>query len=119
MAAFLNNPLALKLVTAISNISVVNMANLNGLRNITQENFTEDVKQRCLRILQIAEPTMDDFTVEFTEEKVNKQKVSMAIDDLEGRELIITNVRVDVQSKHSVYDQDDVVKQILLSLIHI
>ena len=38
MAAFLNNPLASRLVSAINNISVVNMANLNGLRNITKEN---------------------------------------------------------------------------------
>lgn len=117
MAAFLNNPLASKLVSAISNIAVVNMANLNGLRNITQENFTEDIRQRCLRILRIAEPTMDDLSVEFTEEKVDTQKVPMAIDDLEGRELIIKNVRVDVQSTHAVYKDNDKVDQILLPFL--
>lgn len=117
MAAFLNNPLASKLVAAISNIAVVNMANLNGLRNITQESFTEDIRQRCLRILRIAEPTMDDLSVEFTEEKVDTRKVSMAIEDLEGRELIVKNVRVDVQSKHSVYDDNTVVDQVLLPFL--
>ncbi len=117
MAAFLNNSLAAQLVSAINNISVVNMANLNGLRNITQENFTEDIRQRCLRILKIAEPTMDDLTVEFTEEKVEKQKMSMATEDLEGRELIIKNVRVDVQSRHTVYNEQKAVEQILLPFL--
>lgn len=117
MAAFLNNPLASKLVEAINGIAVVNMANLNGLRNLTQENFTEDIKQRCLRILRVAEPTMEDLSVEFTQEKVDKRKVPMAIEDLEGREVIITNVRVDVQSKHSVYDNDILVDQILLPFL--
>lgn len=117
MAAFLNNPLALKIVSAISNITVVNMANLTGLRNITQENFTEDIKKRCLKILRIAEPTMEDLKVEFTEEKVDTHKVPVSIDDLEGREVIIKNVRVDVQSKHSVYNEEDVVKQVLLPFL--
>ena len=117
MAAFLNNPLASKLVSAINNITIVNMANLNGLRNITQENFTEDIRQRCLRILRIAEPTMDDLSVEFTEEKVDTRKVPMAIDDLEGRELIIKNVRVDVQSTHTVYRDNDKVDQVLLPFL--
>ena len=117
MAAFLNNPLASKLVMAISNIAVVNMANINGLRNIEQENFTEDIRQRCLRILRIAEPTMDDLDVRFTEEKVDTRKVPMAIEDLEGRDLIITNVRVDVQSRHTVYDEDAAVDHILLPFL--
>lgn len=117
MAAFLNNPLASKLVMAISNIAVVNMANINGLRNIEQENFTEDIRQRCLRILRIAEPTMVDLDVRFTEEKVDTRKVPMAIEDLEGRDLIITNVRVDVQSRHTVYDEDAAVDHILLPFL--
>ena len=117
MAAFLNNPLASKLVSAISNIPVVNMANLNGLRNITQENFTESIRQQCLRILRIAEPTMDDLSVEFTEEKVDTRKVSMEIDDLEGKELIIKNVRVNVQSKHTVYRDNNKVDQVLLPFL--
>ena len=117
MAAFLNNALAAQLVSAINSISVVNMANLNGLKNITQENFTEDIRQRCLRILKIAEPTMDDITVEFTEEKVEKQKMLMSTEDLEGRELIIKNVRVDVQSRHTVYNEQKAVEQILLPFL--
>ncbi len=117
MAAFLNNELAARLISAISNISVVNMATLNGLRNITQENFTEDIRQRCLRILKVAEPTLNDLTVEFTEEKIEKQKVFMPIEDLEGRELIIKNVRVDVQSKHAVYNNEKEVDQILLPFL--
>lgn len=117
MAAFLNNPLAAKLVSAISNIAVVNMANLNGLRNITQESFTEDIRQRCLRILRIAEPTMDDLSVEFTEEEVDTRKVPMSIDDLEGKELIIKNVRVDVQSAHTIYQDSDKVDQVLLPFL--
>ena len=117
MAAFLNNSLAAKIVSAINSIAVVNMANLNGLRNITKENFTEDVRERCLRILRVAEPTMDDLSVEFTEEKVDAQRVPMGIDDLEGRELIIKNIRVEVQSKHSIYHEDSIVDQILLPFL--
>lgn len=117
MAAFLNNELAARLVEAINGISVVNMASLRGLRNITEEEFTEDIQQRCLRILRIAEPTMEDLSVKFTEEKIDTQKVSIPIEDLEGRELIIKNIRVDVQSKHSVYDNCNVVEQILLPFL--
>jgi len=116
MAAFLNNPLASQLISAIGKILVVNMANLNGLRNITQENFTEEIRQRCLRILQIAEPTMEDLSVKFTEDSDTK-KVPIPVDDLEGRELIIKNVRVDVQSTHSVYDKDTVVDRVLLPFL--
>ena len=117
MAAFLNNSLASMLVTAITNISVVNMANLNGLRNINREDFTADIKNRCLRILQMAEPTMEDLDVKFTEEKVDSQKVPLKSEDLEGRELIITNVRVDVQSQHTVYQGDAAVEHILLPFL--
>lgn len=117
MAAFLNNPLASQLVSAISDIIVVNMMNVNGLRNITQENFTEEVRQRCLRILRIAEPTMTDLSVKFTEEKVDTRKVSVPSEDLEGRELIITNVRVDVQSRHTVYNGETAVDDVLLPFL--
>lgn len=117
MAAFLNNPFASKLISAITGIVVVNMANLNGLRNITQENFTENIRQHCLKILRIAEPTMDDLSVEFTEEKVDTQKVPVVIDDLEGREVIIKNVRVDVQSTHAIYKDNDKVDQMLLPFL--
>ncbi len=117
MAAFLNNPLASMLVTAINNISVVNMANLNGLRNINQDDFTNDVKNRCLRILKMAEPTMEDLDVKFTEEKIDSHKVPVKVEDLEGRELIITNVRVDVQSQHTVYQGDTAVEHILLPFL--
>lgn len=119
MAAFLNNPLALKIVSAINDIKVVNMANLTGLRNITQEEFTEEVRKRCLRILKIAEPTMDDLSVEFKEEKVNSQKLPVGIEDLEGREIIIKNVRVDVHSEHSVYDKDEIVGKRTLPFLKI
>ena len=117
MAAFLNNPLAAKLVAAINSIAVVNMANLNGLRHITKENFTEEIRERCLRILRVAEPTMDDLSVEFTEENVDTQKVPMGFDDLEGRELIIKNIRVDVQSKHLIYQEGNIVDQIVLPFL--
>lgn len=117
MAAFLNNPLASKLVSAISDIPVVNMANLNGLRNISKESFTDDIRERCLRILKVAEPTMEDLSVKFTEEKIDTQKVPMGIDDLDGRELIIKNIRVNVQSTHSVYHEGNIVDQILLPFL--
>ena len=60
---------------------------------------------------------MEDLSVKFTEEKIDTQKVSIPIEDLEGRELIIKNIRVDVQSKHSVYDNCNVVEQILLPFL--
>ena len=54
---------------------------------------------------------------DFTEEKVDAQRVPMGIDDLEGRELIIKNIRVEVQSKHSIYHEDSIVDQILLPFL--
>ncbi|MBD5151785.1 MAG: ATP-binding protein [Oscillibacter sp.] len=117
MAAFLNNPLASKLIDAIGKIFVLNMANLNGLRNITQEKFTEEIRKRCLNILKIAEPTMEDLSVKFTEEDVDKRKFPIPVDDLEGRELIIKNVRVDVQSTHSIYHANAKVERILLPFL--
>lgn len=117
MAAFLNNSLASQLVSAIGEILVVNMANLKGLQNITQENFTEDIRQRCLRVLRIAEPTMEDLSVKFTEEDIDKRRVSMTFDDLEGRELVIKNVRVDIKSTHAVYHEDAIVDQVLLPFL--
>lgn len=117
MAAFLNNAFASELVDAIREIQIVNMASIKGLRNITRENFTEDVRQRCLRILKIAEPTMNDLHIEFTEEDIDKQKVPLPIDDLEGRELVIKNVRVDVQSTHTIYDRNTIVDTMLLPFL--
>ena len=60
---------------------------------------------------------MNGLSVEFTEEKVDRQKVPMGIDDLEGRELIIKNIRVDVQSEHSVYQEDNIVDTVLLPFL--
>lgn len=88
MAAFLNNPFASKLVDAINSISVVNMASLNGLRNISPDNFNENIRQKCLNVLRDVDPTLNDLSVEFTEEKVDTRKLPLEINDLEGRELI-------------------------------
>lgn len=117
MAAFLNNPFASKLVDAINSISVVNMASLNGLRNISPDNFNENIRQKCLNFLRDVDPTLNDLSVEFTEEKVDTRKLPLEINDLEGRELIVKNVRVNVQSKHSVYDKDSIVDQIHLPFL--
>lgn len=90
----------------------MNMASLNGLRNISPDNFNENIRQKCLNVLRDVDPTLNDLSVEFTEEKVDTRKLPLEINDLEGRELIVKNVRVNVQSKHSVYDKDSIVDQI-------
>lgn len=118
MANFLNNSLATKLVAAINDIDVVNMTHLNGLRNINPKNFNEDIRQKCLSILKLAEPTMEDLDVQFSEEEVvDTRKVPMMADDIEGRAVVIKNVRVDVNSVHSVYHNDELIDQIKLPFL--
>ncbi len=116
MAAFLNNPLALDIISAINNIRVVNMASITGLRTLTQENFTDEIRERCLGILKKTDPTLTNLDVKFTE-KIDTHKLLMGMEDLEGRELIIKDVKVDVQSSHEVYEKNSVVDKILLPFL--
>lgn len=101
MASFLNNSLAMDIVEAITNIKVVNMAAMRGLSNLNEDTFSSDTKERFMKILQSADPTLSDIKVEFNEEKVEKRPFDS--DDFENRAVVFKSIRVDVQSLHKVF----------------
>ena len=117
MAAFLNNELANKLVTAINDIKVLNMSSISGLRNFNQDEYNQEKIDDYLEILKIAEPTITNLEVSFTESKVEKQKVGA--DDFENRELIIKNISIDVKSTHNVYENRRIVDEVELPFLKI
>lgn len=103
IADLLNIPLATRIVQAIKDIKVVNMATgrLNPVHN--KETFSDERLQQYLNILQKADPTLRDLKVSFEEEEIARQVI--ATDDFENRELIATKTRVGVSSRHAVYEE--------------
>lgn len=117
MAAFLNNKLATDLVNTITQIKVVNMAAMRRFQHITEETFSKERLMRYLKILQVADPTLQDINVSFAEKKVERQK--MNVPDLEDRELVVRSVQIDVESTHSIYDGDEAVGSTTLPFLQI
>lgn len=117
MASFLNNELATKIVATIANIQVVNMAAMRGLSNLDEETFSAEMKDKYLRILKGADPTLEDIQVEFNEKKVEKHSIDA--EDLENRAVILKSVRVDVMSTHNVYDNHKAVDKSELPFLQI
>ena len=117
MASFLNNKLATTIVATITNIKVVNMAAMRGLSNLSEETFSAEKKEEYLRILKSADPTLEDIQVEFNEKKVEKHTLDS--DDLENRAVILKSVRVDVQSKHNIYEDHKAVESSILPFLQI
>lgn len=117
MASFLNNKLANKIVEAITNIRVVNMAAMRGLSNLDEETFSDDKKEQYLKILKSADPTLSDIKVEFNEEKVEKRPFES--DDFENRAVVFRSVSVDVQSTHNVYEDKKLVGTSTLPFLQI
>lgn len=104
MAAFLNIKLADELLNTINSIKVVNMAAMN-LNHVTEEACTEERIKKYLKVLQVADATLQDIHVEFNEKKVERQK--MNVPDLEDREFVVRRVQLDVLSTHKVYTEED------------
>ena len=117
MASFLNNKLATLIVSTITNIQVVNMAAMRGLSNLSEESFSAEQKEKYLRILKSADPTLEDIQVEFNEEKVEKRALDS--EDFENRSVVLKSVRVDVQSTHSIYEDHKAVERSILPFLQI
>lgn len=101
MAATLNNEVASKVVQAILDIYVFNMATPQ-LDPARLELFSKEKMKIYARILQKADPTISAMKIELSEEEVNRTKNDL--DDFENRELIQKKVRVGVKTKHTMYD---------------
>ena len=116
-ASFLNNKLATLIVSTITNIQVVNMAAMRGLSNLSEESFSAEQKEKYLRILKSADPTLEDIQVEFNEEKVEKRALDS--EDFENRSVVLKSVRVDVQSTHNIYEDHKAVERSILPFLQI
>lgn len=105
IAGMLNTPLASKLVAAINEINVVNMAagRLNPVN--PKETFSTDRIKKYISIIQKADPTLRDIAVSFEEEEVARQKI--ATDDFENRELIAKKTKIGIDSRHAVYENGE------------
>ena len=117
MASFLNNKLATLIVSTITNIQVVDMAVMRGLSNLSKESLTTEQKEKYLRILKSADPTLEDIQVEFNEEKVKKRALDS--EDFENRAVVLKSVRVDVQSTHNIYEDHKAVERSILPFLQI
>ncbi len=101
MAAFLNNPLAIRLVTAIQRIDVVNMTAGRISPAESEAAFSKERIEKYVRILRGADPTLRNMEISFEQEEVSRQKIEG--DDFENRELIATKTSVGVSVEHAVY----------------
>ena len=117
MASFLNNKLATKIIDAITSVQVINMASMRGLSNLSEDTLTEKKKEKYLKILRSADPTLKDIVVNFNEEKVEKRPFDS--DDFENRAVVFKSIRVDVQSTHNIYDNNKVVDTSVLPFLQI
>lgn len=117
MASFLNNDIATKIVSIITSIQVVNMAALRGLSNLDEESFSDEMKEKYLRILKSADSTLEDIQVEFNEKKVEKHAIDS--EDFENRAIVLKSVKVDVKSTHNIYDHHKVVDRSILPFLQI
>ena len=119
MAAFLNNPFAEKLVSAIIAIVVLNMSgmrHLNDVNDVNSDHFSENRIKNYLNFLQSTDPTLADLHVSFTKNKMDSKKIPLST-DFEERELVVMNVNVDVRSEHYVYKQGNVTEKISLPFL--
>lgn len=107
MAYFLNNTFAMKIFDAIADITVINMSNLRGYSYLDDVTYdTGELSQsQYLAFLKLADPTIESVDVNFEEKEVEKQKIET--DNFEGKEMLFRNIKVDVTSKHSVYDNNE------------
>lgn len=107
MAAMLNHELANTILDEIMNYKLIHMMALGGAPVFDDRNFDESTKEKYIKYLKIADPTLIDFQVDF-EEKADKHTIS---DDFENKELIITNIKVDIKSKHNIFKNQEIYKE--------
>lgn len=100
IAAMLNNSLAIKIIEAIRDIKVLNMAagKLGPLN--PRESFSPSRMDQYIQIIKRADPTIRNIKVSLEEEEENLPQ-KFESDDFENRKFITTWVGVD--STHAVY----------------
>lgn len=103
VAALHNNELASKIVEAIRDIQVVSMTAAKIAPANAKESFSDDRLQKCLAILQKADPTLREINVSLEEQEVGRQKVD--VDDFENREIIAMKTVVGINTVHAI-DED-------------
>jgi len=102
IAALLNNALASKIVKAIKDIQVVNMAATKLTPTNSQESFSDERVSKYVNILKKADPTIRKMSLSYKEEEVGRQKIEL--DDFENREIIAMQTTVGVETNHAVYE---------------
>ncbi len=101
--AMFNNNIAQDIVTAITNINSVNMTAAKINPKNSKESFSESRLKQYTNILQQADPTLKQISVNYSEEEVARQKFGS--DDFENKELISMKTTVAVNTQHKVFDE--------------
>ena len=102
VAALLNNTLAEKIVSAISNINILSMTTPRIQPAESEDSFSQERIDKYVNIVKKADPTLRKMTVSFEEKETVRQKLD--VDDFENREIIAKLTTVDVKSEHAVYE---------------
>lgn len=105
MMAMLNNPLAKKIVKAITSIDIVNMAHPAPHSTNAEKSFSEDRVKAYVNVLRKADPTLRNLLVSLKEEETGRQTISGK--DFENKEIISTKTTLEVKSEHAVYDNGE------------
>ena len=102
IAAMLNNKLAIKIISAIKDIEVVNMTSARINPPEVKKAFSQERIARYVEVIRRADPTIKDINVSFEEKEIGRQKVIS--DDFENREIISKMTKVGIGTKHAIYD---------------
>ena len=100
MAAFLNNELAIRIVTAIGNINILNMTAPRIQPSDSENSFSENRLQKYVNVLKRADPTLRKLFVDVKEEDIRQIIES---DDFENREIIAKKTTVAIHTEHAVF----------------
>lgn len=100
MAAMLNNVFAQKIISAIQDIQVINMATARLAPAGNENAFSDERILKYVKILEKADPTIHNLKVSYSEEEVDRKKIKD--DDFESREIIMKQMSVGIESEHSV-----------------
>lgn len=109
VAAMLNNKLAIKIISAIKSIVVLNMTSIKLDPPDIKTAFSEDRNNRYVEVIQKADPTITDIHVSIKKKEISRQKLS---DDFENREIISTMTEVGVGTKHNIYKNGEITQTI-------
>lgn len=102
IAAMLNNKLAIKIISSIKSIEVVNMTSARINPPELKKAFSEERIQKYVEIIKKADPTIRDINVSFEEKEIGRQKV--VSNDFENREIISKMTKVGIGTKHAIYE---------------